>query len=889
MPERTVKADLLIGGISTQPSHIRFPNQQGDSTRNVRYDVRDGAHWRPGTQYITTVSSLTALGDYRLHAIERDELEQYVVVYGQASGAMDVRVFDALDGSEATVNVTAAAQTYLSNGTPDASDMRALSFIDSTFFLNTTVTAASSTSEENYTITETWEDYVVMISHWVEGETYHYAQNDVDLTPAGYWQYLLEDDENGFARWTKPLQENWLGPRGRWDEDETNPMGVRMRFQRYDFDPDVSGCTLEPIDLEFEISSPSAAFDVDETVSGSVSGATATMRYENGTDRMYVEVLAGTFTGTDTLTGGSSGSTASVEDISAVNFSRIRNATGTPFATYAAFAEEQIDHVKLSGFAAGADDGYYEVQAAGDNDLVIANDTGGDGGLTGSDTGITAELIEQHGDVSVNFNTSPAATMNDIAKRLQASIQANGHNMRNALIAYTETGPGTAQMEVVSPFRGTNATILGFEANPNGDFNLAGVSGGSERPFLFEGAGDVLTDGSGTQSPSADDDTVAVEDRWDPVAAPGQSDATIDADRFPVEMVRTTVSPLVFDISQITIPPRTSGDEASNPVPSIWAKGEKITDMVVHRNRFGVCGGPYMVFGQAGDFFNFFVEDADNIADSDPIDIELGGSGVSLTNFMIPFRKGLVITTKGGQQFELTAPEALTPSTAALEPSTSIRTVEAVRPTVIANELYLPREAACDESEIYEYRYDDAIVTQRAESVSNHVQGLIPGSLRTMVSHESTQQLFVLSSDNDSEHKLYVFATNGPVDQRVMQAWSVYEFDETYRIVDIAVVGEYLWLLIESASQFILERMPIRCRTESCAGTFTTTTTSTGTGSTTSSGISGVTTTAATFSATTFSATTTTPATTTLATTTDAYNTGYVTGTTFDGFSGSQY
>ena len=87
----------LSGGISHQPPAIRFPNQVTNAI-NFQSSIINGASKRPGTQYVETVSGLTSGNNYRMHGINRDEDERYLVIYGDGT----IRIIDK-DGNACTV------------------------------------------------------------------------------------------------------------------------------------------------------------------------------------------------------------------------------------------------------------------------------------------------------------------------------------------------------------------------------------------------------------------------------------------------------------------------------------------------------------------------------------------------------------------------------------------------------------------------------------------------------------------------------------------------------------------------------------------------------------------------------------------------------------------
>ena len=284
---------------------------------------------------------------------------------------------------------------------------------------------------------------------------------------------------------------------------------------------------------------------------------------------------------------------------------------------------------------------------------------------------------------------------------------------------------------------------------------------------------------------------------------------TIDETTMPVQMVRTSYpgdgsTPAVFDVDTIDWKDRPSGDSTTNPLPSIIKAGRKIADVSFHRNRLVLAGGENIVFSQAGAFFNLWIQDANNIVDSDPIDVALSSEQVTLVDYVVPFRKSLVIFTKAGRQFELNAPETLTPTTAAITPSTSYRT-KSIRPQPLSNFLYFAGERR-DASVMYEYFYDDSRVSNTAADITGHVQGLLPSDLRSIRTSTNNQMVFALGTDCSD---FYVYKTFWNGSEKVQSAWGRWVFDLSYRINDFGVVRNDLYLLVESESQFIIESVPI--------------------------------------------------------------------------------
>ena len=82
----------LHNGISRQAPSVRFANQVADA-KNVMFSITDGAVKRPGTRYHSSKQATgTITNSNRIHKIERDDNEQYLVVYGRGTNNMLISV-----------------------------------------------------------------------------------------------------------------------------------------------------------------------------------------------------------------------------------------------------------------------------------------------------------------------------------------------------------------------------------------------------------------------------------------------------------------------------------------------------------------------------------------------------------------------------------------------------------------------------------------------------------------------------------------------------------------------------------------------------------------------------------------------------------------------------
>jgi len=630
----TIPRATLYGGVSTQPDGQMHPNQV-KAASNVMFSVRQGAVKRPGSIFEFAPTGLLAAGNHRVHAITRDDDEQYMVVYGRGATNMELRVY-ALDGTEATVTISAAAQTYLNAESATADDLRMVTNADHTIIANTKVATSVETTPV-YAVSANLKNWDVATAYRVAADIYFHTEEDTVGHPKGY--YKTSVDTTDFAQWRGAVVTgDWAIPTGNWNND-LNPVGFKVTF-----------------------------------------------RDRDGVDATY----------------------------------EVKENFGNPL------------------------------------------------------------------DVDSEGMGIPAADMTEIALRLQQVLRDAGAT--TAGIRWVDRADGTRRFRILAPYRGTGAKVVSITAPSSGVYDLSA----SGRPFYF--AGGTANDGTG----DPDEQTLALEDRFERVAAPGDTKGRLTASTMPIKLVRTAISPLAFTASAITWDDRTSGNESDNPPVSIFKDGHTVTDLCFHRNRFVLAGDEHIIFSQAAEFFNFWIEESDNIADADPIDATLTSAQVCLVDSLLPWRKTLVILTKSAQQFELNTPEILTPNTAAITPSTSYRTVNGVQPVAMGTTMYMAAQAG-GSGQILEYYYDDSLQSAKAADITAHAEGYLPLTVRRLAVCLNADITLVLPSASPS---VYLHRSYWKGNERAQSAWGSYDFDDGEVIHDICVFGTTLWLLSETGDGF---------------------------------------------------------------------------------------
>jgi len=738
--QSVIRIPSLHGGISQQSPAIRHVHQVEDA-ENALFSVYDGCTKRPGTFYAGKILGLSVDTAYRIHEIQRDEDEEYLVLYGSAGL---LRVFE-IDGSEATVGITADATTYLTANSPTPDQLRLITIADATFIVNTTVEVAlESTPDFSINLTSApinrQPTYSALIAITVPNESYFQVPQIADDTEYDYYQYTPESD----ITYCYVICDQVNGTsHARPTPYLTREGGAKIGFGKLD------------------VAATSVAW-TDATKTITKAGAFADYTFESG-DMLYI-------------------------------------ASGT--------------HVTA---------GWYEIASKTDDDSIvmvdaIASPTGDE-----SDWAITA--IGDEYEIIVDFSDGTYDTMHDIAAAFQSALQGAGAT--GALIGYREINVNSkGHFVITSPYRGADATLI-TTAAPGSDYdysqNLAALDIGAAT--VVAGTGDAGSDQTGESA----------SERWTQVAPPNSDNARFTRTTMPVKLERTSVSsggtPAQFSCDVVTWDDRLRGNETTNPAPSLFSEGKKISDMSIHRGRIVVAGDEYVVFSQAGDLFNFWIDDPSTIVDSDPIEAPIGSTKVAIIDFITPFRQSLLIHTKVGQQFELGTPDRLTNDTVNIAPATSIQTLS-VRPESLGDICYFVGRSSDGKASLIEYVYSEDRVANYANNVSRHVPTLLPTTIRKIVVDNASNTVFLLVGDGTT---IYVYRTHWEGVQKQQSAWTKYEFDSSYKILDIAAIDNNLYMLVQSASQFIIEVIPIEDDASPCPPNSLTSNSSSGGGTSSSS------------------------------------------------------
>ncbi len=490
--------------------------------------------------------------------------------------------------------------------------------------------------------------------------------------------------------------------------------------------------------------------------------------------------------------------------------------------------------------------GYWRLgEAAG---ATAADETGRNDGTYGHSPTLGEDsLVERDSDTAVTFNGTSeyvyCGTLDDFADSawgtgvtLEAWIKTETEDILNAVCGWSEGGEQTFAMSV---FTGGNLAITmrtaGAGAGESRDVttNLTspGVADNQAHHIVatWDGADtfaiyidgepvDVDVSGSDPLSPWTDFVQpfciAARETSAGTVSAylPGTLDEVAVYD-YPLSATQAHLhyragvesSIPAFSLEPVETEDRLAGDTISNPLPLLWDEGQTLADVAYLRGRVVLAGGPRLLMGRSGDEWAFWLDDPENLGDADPIDLQVAGTSAAEIEYVVPFRKMLVVFTSADEQFEITAEGVMSPGTTVNSTSTAYPADPDVSPVVMGNRLYF----ACPtgtEGHIRQYEYDDLQAASEARSITSHVGGYLPADLKSLAAASNDAMLFVLPTAGD---ELYVYRYHTSNEELVQSAWCRWTVDATERISDIAVLSSNLYALVEGGSVWQLVKIPL--------------------------------------------------------------------------------
>ena len=224
---------------------------------------------------------------------------------------------------------------------------------------------------------------------------------------------------------------------------------------------------------------------------------------------------------------------------------------------------------------------------------------------------------------------------------------------------------------------------------------------------------------------------------------------------------------------------RLAGDAEKMEPPSFMDR--KITDIVFFKNRLGFIAGEHVILSEAGAYYNFWIESALQVLDTDPIDLTAVSNDVAVLNYALQQQDELVLFSNENQ-FRLYSGDNVTfsPETASVGRISSISMESKVKPQQVGPQVIFPVKEG-DFTGLHTFITTDRTVginLGQTAVITETVPKYIPKNIDSLAVSRTDQYLIALSQDDSDALYVYQFfweASAGSLSNK-QNAWSKWTF-----------------------------------------------------------------------------------------------------------------
>jgi hypothetical protein len=293
----------------------------------------------------------------------------------------------------------------------------------------------------------------------------------------------------------------------------------------------------------------------------------------------------------------------------------------------------------------------------------------------------------------------------------------------------------------------------------------------------------------------------------------------IDATTMPL-MLRNTAEN-EFVLSHMPLDERLSGDENTNPDPSFI--DAPLSGMFHYKGRLGFLSGASVSMTEVkfGSYdgvhgtqnYNFYRTSVASLLDNDPIDVTVASTQVVNLNHAIAFQDSLVMFSDFGQ-FVLKSGDLLTASTVSATPITSFDTEKSVSPLALGSYLYFPF-ARGKNIGVREFTVNANTDVFDANEITAHVPQYIPQKINSLtgktsgivgMTGTSSDELIAITDGIDIYIYKYFFSGN----EKVLSSWSKFTLSGGgIRGIGFIEADLFVVQALESTNQTHLLKIPL--------------------------------------------------------------------------------
>lgn len=285
---------------------------------------------------------------------------------------------------------------------------------------------------------------------------------------------------------------------------------------------------------------------------------------------------------------------------------------------------------------------------------------------------------------------------------------------------------------------------------------------------------------------------------WRETCAPGLS-VGMHGHTMPWVLVREADG--TFTFKMLPWGQRKVGDAKSNPNPSFMNR--PINDVFFYRNRLGLLCDENIIFSEAGEYFNFYRTTVTQLTDSEPIDVAVNHTKVSILEHALPFNKQLLIFSEQ-TQFVIDQNDILSPKTISVKMATEFPCNVNCKPIPVGKNVYFTVQKG-DWTAVREYYADSNNLSNDSQDVTGHVPKYIPSGVFKIAASTNEDIMCLLS--NKEPNTLYVYKYFWASNEKLQSAWSKWTFPADHKLISAEFLQSELLLVVSRGDGVFFEKM----------------------------------------------------------------------------------
>ena len=729
MPLINTSVSNLIQGVSQQPDAIRFAGQC-EEQENALPSIVDGLQKRPGCQHIVTLLNAASLdANSKVHFIERDQNERYVVIIkNKTSSTKSIAAFNLSTGNQATITerYTGVVESF----TTDYIGKKEITLTQKS---PVTVLSSESTRLGKLRITGGLNKGTTLYNiHDIATDTdKKRLRFDGDVTlygsGTGSYQNTVEYTVDNTEEAELILETRNYLTHGVDDSTPTVPVDDLKLFTTGDF--------TYVLNTKKKVTK-------DSTTSAPVSSEALVFVKQGDYERKY---------GVSITTAG-----------------------GTTYENWVFSGSSQK----------AGNDTFYNTGYEAESDFIMKNLF--EGTLTSATLGVTEYAVGRRVtdavgtttrfDQPFNYGTGlPIFTSNSPSYPSPLSLDPSFTTSLKGNQIGVITGPADFTIQVDDSMAGEGLGVA-YKSVPN----LADLPSTATHRFKIAVQGDVdaseddryvqfLVNG---HTPSLAEGSVG-DGGWFETSGGNVSDR-IDCNTMPLILKSTAVDE--FELNHMPLDKLDAGDEFTNPDPSFI--GTSIQRVFQFKSRLGFLSGSSVSMsevkfgGYDGELdiqrYNFYRTSVTSLLDGDPIDATVSSDKVTKLRAAISFQDNLILFSDFSQ-FVLRGGDLLTPKTVSFNQITEYEYNKSVDPVGLGSYIYFPFVRGGFMG-IREFTVNANTDNFDANEITAHVPQYIPktsGGGLVALSGSSAESLMATTDGNDVYVYKYFFKGN----EKVLSSW----------------------------------------------------------------------------------------------------------------------